>query len=331
LSTLRAVREFLLVLSDLYVRGEADSVPVLPHLDAIARFGRALALPHGWRAWLTQYVGRSDLQQLPAAAVAATLLARKDGDGAGARPLCFATPVQLRAALTHVRLGSHGVLRLAQAQARTLAADFNALWEGSALALHPLGGQFILEGLPAAQARGCDPALALGADIAPYVAQGADAPALRALGAEIEMWLHGHALNRERVRAGEAPVSALWLWGGGVGPAVRRALPVPAAFSDELFVRGLWQACGADARPLPPRAPPLEDLGERALAVVELFSGAGALAQLEECWLKPLLAALAEGRLQRLRLIANEQLFTLGRAARLKFWRRPRSMLAAQG
>jgi hypothetical protein len=58
----------------------------------------------------------------------------------------------------------------------------------------------------------------MGASIAD--AQRADAanPALRRLGAEIEMWLHDHAVNDARGRRGEPPVTALWLWGGG-GPA----------------------------------------------------------------------------------------------------------------
>jgi len=45
--------------------------------------------------------------------------------------------------------------------------------------------------------------------------QGRDAVRWRALGNEIQMLLHGHALNQKRLATGLPPVSSLWLWGGG--------------------------------------------------------------------------------------------------------------------
>jgi len=45
--------------------------------------------------------------------------------------------------------------------------------------------------------------------------QGRDAVRWRALGNEIQMLLHGHALNQKRLEAGVPPISSLWLWGGG--------------------------------------------------------------------------------------------------------------------
>jgi hypothetical protein len=45
--------------------------------------------------------------------------------------------------------------------------------------------------------------------------QGRDAVRWRALGNEVQMLLHGHALNQKRLAAGLPPISSLWLWGGG--------------------------------------------------------------------------------------------------------------------
>lgn len=61
--------------------------------------------------------------------------------------------------------------------------------------------------------------------------QGHDALRWRALGNEVQMLLHGHALNRERLQAGQPPVSSLWLWGGGRPGEVRTMLD--AAGGDE--------------------------------------------------------------------------------------------------
>jgi len=58
----------------------------------------------------------------------------------------------------------------------------------------------------------------MGASVSDARGTGNSDPALRRLGAEIEMWLHEHPVNAVRARRGEAPVTGLWLWGGGPSP-----------------------------------------------------------------------------------------------------------------
>lgn len=64
--------------------------------------------------------------------------------------------------------------------------------------------------------------------------QGRDAVRWRALGNEIQMLLHGHALNQKRLASGLPPVSSLWLWGGGRPAKIETALA--AAGGDEPLV-----------------------------------------------------------------------------------------------
>lgn len=64
--------------------------------------------------------------------------------------------------------------------------------------------------------------------------QGKDAVRWRALGNEIQMLLHGHALNQRRLSAGLPPVSSLWLWGGGAPTSIVTMLD--AAGGDEPLV-----------------------------------------------------------------------------------------------
>jgi hypothetical protein len=61
--------------------------------------------------------------------------------------------------------------------------------------------------------------------------QGRDAVRWRALGNEIQMLLHGHALNQRRLAAVLPPISGLWLWGGGRPEGIITALA--AAGGDE--------------------------------------------------------------------------------------------------
>src|SRR4030095_13543732 len=147
-----------------------------------------------------------------------------------------------------------------------------------------------------------DPARILGASISEALPAAADSPALRRLGAEIEMWLHDHAVNRERAGRGQLPISALWLWGGGVaresvsarfeaetqstqladtvpasairGAAVLAATARPppgVAFGRDPYLHGLWRLTGTSAQALPTN---FEDVlghtGRRAVLVLEL-------------------------------------------------------------
>ncbi|MDD2701856.1 MAG: hypothetical protein PHH36_11555 [Sideroxydans sp.] len=61
--------------------------------------------------------------------------------------------------------------------------------------------------------------------------QGRDAVRWRALGNEIQMLLHGHALNQKRLETGQPPISSLWLWGGGCTAEIQAS--VDAAGGDE--------------------------------------------------------------------------------------------------
>ena len=75
---------------------------------------------------------------------------------------------------------------------------------------------------------------------------------MRRLGAEIEMWLHGHAAQRRARRASvKPPVNALWLWGAAgrdVGRAAAgeaRRSGAPSARTPAFAVCGIFTAAPA--------------------------------------------------------------------------------------
>lgn len=140
----------------------------------------------------------------------------------------MATPVHLVAGLTSLHLDRGSILRLDPADLVALAADFQRVFEGSEFQLQPLdSGDFLLFGPQISLAETLEPARSMGNSVADTQRAGSSDPALRRLGAEIEMWLHAHPINDARRRHGAFPITGLWLWGGGPVPADGPA-PVPA-------------------------------------------------------------------------------------------------------
>ncbi len=178
----------------------------------------------GWRSWLGHWLTGKEAGA-PAAVAAATLQRPPSGPPllslshppSGARPAIawMATPVHLVAGLTSVHVDRRSILRLDANDQSAFAADFQRVFHDSGFQLQPLdSGDFLMLGPQMPLTETSEPARSMGASMAD--AQPADAanPSLRRLGAEIEMWLHDHAVNDARARLGEPPVTGLWLWGG---------------------------------------------------------------------------------------------------------------------
>jgi len=342
------VHEAVIVIADLYLL--SDELPggpevqpgALAGLEYAGRFGERARLDAGWRAWLAHWLGRGDLAGVSVAAVAGAAA------GHDAATRWIATPVELVAGLTRVHLGRRGIVRLTAQEQTALADAFERTFAGSGAVLRPLSdGQFLAVTPGIAALATTEPARCAGGLL--VVPQGAAAAPLLRLIAEIEMWLHAAALNEARIARGAAPVTGLWLWGatGAALPAVR---PPPAAgegvrpgataaFGSDAFVSGLLRLDGRVMQTLPQRPETVfaDPSAERAVVVVELagelpgqeWSLPAAAAALDRRLIQPALAALRDGSLERLILIANDTRIALGRRSGLKRWRRARAGLAA--
>ncbi|HET9331185.1 MAG TPA: hypothetical protein VFO23_11705 [Steroidobacteraceae bacterium] len=343
------MHEIVIVIADLYLprdgdeaRTAAGALAAPPALAQLLRFGtRAPGAPGGWREWLARWLGRADLAAVPVANVAAA--------GSGVREdavLWLATPMHWVAGMRGVQLDGRAILRLTDAELGSLAADFNAAFRHSAVALQPLGaGELLAHGPDAAGIRTVEPARAWLAGLAESLpaGTGATAAALRRLGSELEMWLRDQAVNRARAARGERTVSALWFWGGPSAPA--GVLPprlhespaqVPTlALGSDAYLTGLARLAGARAGPLPE----VLDAGaaaQRTVLVIELaglgtgedWSLAGALAEADRRYIAPALAALQRGAAGALTVLANDRVLVMRPAHRLRLWRRPRAGLA---
>ena len=242
---------------------------------------------------------------LPAIAPAALCA---DGGAADAAWACLATPVHYVAEMTSVRLSEDGILSMKPAAAAALAADFNRVWNGSGVRL--LAGKSsslycIFDRLLNVTTR--DPQDVLDRHIEEYLPAGADAPRLRQLMSELEMWLFEHGENSARASSSLPRISGLWLWGGGAPLA---SLP---------RVQG-W-AAGDDVYFSALRAQHSET-SDSGVIVAAATPGSDEWHDIESRWLKPAAAQLRAGRLSRLEISAGDRCFSLTARAIRRFWRR---------
>ena len=349
--------EVAIILSDLYLaehgRGGVDdreaAVPrdVLPALTRVARFAGVSALPGDWRAWLAGWLGRGDVAAACDATPAVIAAAALDADHAAPAggSVWLATPLHLIAGLSSVHLDYRGLLKLDRPALEQLCQDFDREFAQRGFSLRRLPGEGLLacgphfEHLPLTR----DPARLLGGGIAGSTVQGAGAAALLRLGAELEMWLHAHPMNAARVRRHEAPLTTLWLWGGGAPLAPQLLMPpAPTAHPDATFmtvfgadpvVAGLCMLSGARLQPPAHSAHDLLNSGAaRTAAVIQLFHTdkpqpatlMDLLRHLDERVLAPVVTALKDGVIQQLTLIANGRCSVLTARDSLRFWRRSR-------
>jgi hypothetical protein len=237
-------------------------------------------------------------------AVAAAALFAEHG-ALNASWVCIAAPVHYLAERDNVRLAREGMLALRPDEAAALAPDFNRVWGNS--------GPRLMAGRSAnlycifdraLEVTTCDPVDVVDRHIGEYLPAGGDARVLKQLMSEIEMWLFEHAVNGARTARGLAPITGLWLWGGG---ASLESLPKIQGFcaGDDVF----FNAFAAEAP-------------GGGVIVMPDVPGSDAWQDAESRWLKPAVAQLRSGSLSRLELSAGARCFSVTARAAARFWRR---------
>ena len=244
---------------------------------------------------------------MPGIAAAALYADRGAMDGA---TVLLATPVHYLAEMSNVRLAGDGVLSLQQSEAQLLAVDFNRVWHDAGIRL--LAGSrarlFCAFDQPVEVATE-DPEEVCGRRIENHLPKGADAPRLRHLASEIEMWLFEHEVNRIRIAAAAPVINGLWLWGGGAALTALPPLKGWASGDDPLF--GAFDA-GACAS------------GAAGVVVTAAEPGTDAWRDLESQWLGASLAELRSGRISQLDLSAGRSCFSVSGRWNWRPWRRAR-------
>jgi hypothetical protein len=247
--------------------------------------------------------------------------------------------VHLRLEGGRLVLADSGTFSLSQQEADSLTDSLNAHFSADGLSLYPLRPDrwyLRAETAPALETTGL--AAAAGRSIDTLLPRGGDAQIWRTRLNEMQMLLHGHAVNEARENAGELPINSVWPWGGGrLSDEV--AAPFDALWSRDPFAAGLAQAAHIATRNLSEGAAGmLRDSASEGntLIVLDQLRGAArygdahgwheALQQLECDWFAPLLAALRQERIGMLTLHALGPAGALAaevtRGDLRRFWRR---------
>ncbi|HUF20481.1 MAG TPA: hypothetical protein VMP00_06970 [Burkholderiales bacterium] len=318
----------------LFARGFFDphaAVPRLPVLEMMLARGDTRHLPdHDADGWLCERFGVKSEPDRPVAAL--TLF----GSGIDPRQdfcLC-ADPVHLQ--LRHERLiltpARHFVLR--DAESRTLADALDAHFLADGLRfIHVAAGRWCIRAGGFERLGTQSPHAARGRDIDRLLPKGEDAGHWMRIATEAQMLLHAHPVNAAREERGDAPVNAIWLWGGGRLP--RAESPFDACIGADPVARALSMLSGAQAGSHVPdlasalRAQPVQRL-LACLAPGDGDSAADALRILDRNWIAQAWAALRAGLVQHLQLVCEVPSGLLecnvsGRAA-WRVWRRPRPL-----
>jgi hypothetical protein len=259
-----------------------------------------------------------------------------DGGAPGDGYWLRADPAWLQATRGDLVLARVGDLGLVQADADALVAALDAHFRADGLRfIAPLSERWYVR-LPASPELETTPAhAALGRSVDASLPRGTEALAWHRRLNEMQMLLHGHAVNDAREARGEPPVNSVWLWGGGAAPQCA-APPGLAMWSDAPVARGLALCARARCAALPADVTPLLDADDAVrIAVLDLPAAPAAASDrwqsLHDRWLAPLVEAVRRGGVRSAALVLErgEGLwrFTLSRADLWKLWRRPPAWL----
>jgi hypothetical protein len=298
-------------LSIVYIRFAArrwDARKPSPQLERLVARASASVRVADWRADAFRVIAPEEMTMPP---IAAAALHASSGSPPGAWGF-IATPVHFSASMSSVTMPEGGLLELRPDEAAALASDFNRTFVDARTRLS-VGRSSVLVCVfdRALEVTTHDPEAVVGHDVFGFQPAGTDAPRLRLLMSEIEMWLFDHAVNRARTGDGRHPVTGLWLWGGGSTDSTIPEVLGWTAGADPFF------AAFGQAQRFPPEAGP-------GVVVCTDQPGSDTWSDVEQQWLTPAVAALQSGRIKRLDLSAAGRRFSLGRGAALRFWRRPR-------
>lgn len=282
------------------------------------------ALPH--ESWLARELGLSPDGQPAFAAAAMRGFGLEPGHGTW----FIVNPAHVQIARSHSMLGDLRQLGLSETEGRALYETARPLCEEIG---HPLlygdAGTWFLRADAWSAIDPATPDTVAGMDLTDFVPRGKVALPYRKLQNEVQMAWHTHPVNAARETRRQPPVNSFWLWGGSSAGA-RNAVKI-ASIAAPSWISGLsdhtWEGFdqfealfGQDATLI------VGSLAEPALSA-DWGSWLMRVQELEAQLFAPLHAALTQGRVKTLRIVASSREglaeFTTTAMAQRKFWRRP--------
>ena len=167
----------------------------------------------------------------------------------------------------------------------------------------------------------------LGKTANPYIEQSRQFLHWHQLLNEIQMFMHLHEINGERIRRGLLPINSLWCWGAGALPPVLDA--TPNWYCDDPVLNQF--ARSLELKPEPCNGIAAIDIANDSvmidLRLLELLKTGttkdldSLLLEIDSDLLKPLIQAVERHRCRLTVMAGYDANFELNPTARLKFWR----------
>jgi len=153
-------------------------------------------------------------------------------------------PVHLEARLDHLYLHDLRGENMPLSDLRTIFDFLQARLGSESMAFARLGHQGYLRGEPEIATASVSAAVIDGLRPDEFMPkQGTDhnADDHHRLLSEVQMALHEHEININRMAAGRLEINSLWIWGGGTAPEIT-ASPIYPLFGNDPLFRGFWHS-----------------------------------------------------------------------------------------
>ncbi len=264
---------------------------------------------------------------MPAEGLAALRFWGQTGERSGAW-MAAADPVHLEARLDHLCLYALREDDISPANVRDIF-DYlqKILGDDERYAFARLGRLAYLRGEATIATADVSPDAVDGRAPDEFMPAGDDATTHDLLLSELQMALHDHEVNQQRVASGKLPVNSIWLWGGG-SVAERAARPIPPLFADDPLFRGYWASCDGGIDSWMERFD--EALSKAPDGFVAVAPGEIGPSRHEAmaARLEDLRGILKRGDLRRLTLLCRDGLrVEIGKHDALRFWRKVSPLL----
>ncbi|PKO53799.1 MAG: hypothetical protein CVU26_04040 [Betaproteobacteria bacterium HGW-Betaproteobacteria-2] len=271
------------------------------------------------QAGIDEDPGKEENDPLPIAAISYLGEEKPAEVPAGAGYFLFADPVHLLLQRDSFSLSAPVPMALTADETASLLDSLNRHFASDGLRfIAEASGHWYLQLAESPSIVTHYPGLALDRDIQAFLPRGSGAARWHQLGNEIQMLLHGHAVNQRRESLGQAACNSLWFWGSGKLPQKRTAMSI-RAYGAMPLLKGLGRLGGIECTDLPRD---FSALSGRKQTWVQLDTSAN----IEGDWFRPAADALRRGKLCRLQLsfAVNGKLLsaTLRRRDLFKLWRK---------
>ena len=235
-------------------------------------------------------------------------------------------PVNLSAGPRGLTVSPPSTLGITAQEASRIVRSVNETLEGRALGLRVAGPHRWYGALPdVPDDRWWVPEDIAGEPVLNYLPKGESGTGMRQLLNEIQVILHQTPENLARRERGVVEVNSIWPWGWAARPLTRVGSQVARVIAEDPYAVGLAMLSGTGHG---------SDVGEPGD-----LDGGGVIvpdparvtdsAWLERRWCRPLVRALARGRVDRLCLVTGSgRMYEMTRQDLRRFWRKSRRLTA---